>query len=143
MKYRLNSYIYTDISRLNFKKILLNLKIRRNVIVLIFKIVNMNILKNLKTCNIKRRELFLFTFLLSIMMEILYKSYSIVPLKHVTFLRILLFLNNRSIVKFCEWGVKGGRGQKLVIFCSRHKCMTPMLDICSHINTFKLTLTLL
>ena len=116
MKYRLNSHIYIDISRMNFKKILLNLRIRRNVIVLIFEIVNMNILRNLKTfhtCNIKRRELFLFTILLSIMMEILYKSYSTVPLKHVTFLRILLFLNNRSIVKFCEWGGEGWEGSKI------------------------------
>ena len=44
-------------------------------------------------------------------------------LKFVTCLRILLFLNNGSIVHFCGCG---GRGiKKLVIFCGRHKWMTP------------------
>ena len=48
-------------------------------------------------------------------------------LKFVTCLWILLFLNNRSIVHF--YGCWGGGGEvgvkKLVIFCGRHKSMTP------------------
>ena len=44
-------------------------------------------------------------------------------LKFVMCLQILLFLNNRSTV-ICADG--GGRGvKKLVIFCGRHKWMTP------------------
>ena len=44
-------------------------------------------------------------------------------LEFVSCLWILLFLNNRSIVQFCG---KWGRGiKKLVIFCGRHKWMTP------------------
>ena len=65
-----------------------------------------------------------------------------VVLKFVTCLWILLFLNNRSIVHFCEWwgwGVK-----KLVIFCGRHKWMTPyfmlkalfFLKICEFLSYF-------
>ena len=47
--------------------------------------------------------------------------------KFVTCLRILLFLNNRSIVHFADGG---GRGiKKLVIFCGRHKWMTPYMLI--------------
>ena len=42
-------------------------------------------------------------------------------LKFVTWLRILLFLNNRSI----EDG-GGRRVKKLVIFCGSHKWMTPL-----------------
>ena len=42
--------------------------------------------------------------------------------KFVACLWILLFLNNRSIVDFCEWW---GGSQKMVIFCGRHKWMTP------------------
>ena len=46
-------------------------------------------------------------------------------LKSVMCLPILLFLNNRSIDYFCGWW---GRGvKKLVIFCGRHKWMTPVL----------------
>ena len=43
-------------------------------------------------------------------------------------LRILLLLNNRPIVHFCgSWAVGGwvDSGEKLVIFCGRHKWMTP------------------
>ena len=40
-------------------------------------------------------------------------------LKFVMCLRILSFLNNRSIAHFCGWGVT-----KLVIFCGLHKYMT-------------------
>ena len=44
-------------------------------------------------------------------------------LKFVTCLRILLFLKIRYIVHFADGG---GRGvKKLVIFCGRHKWMTP------------------
>ena len=46
-------------------------------------------------------------------------------LKFVTCLRILLFLNNRSIVDFCGWRGYGGGVKKLVIFCGRHQWMTP------------------
>ena len=42
-----------------------------------------------------------------------------VVLKFVTCLQILLLLNKRSIVHFCEWKVI-----TLVIFCGCHKCMT-------------------
>ena len=44
-------------------------------------------------------------------------------LKFVTCLRILLFLNNRSVVHFCGWWGSGVK--KLAIFCGRHKWMTP------------------
>ena len=45
-------------------------------------------------------------------------------LKFVTCLRILLFLNNRSIVHFLR--KVGGEGvKKLVTFCGCRKCMTP------------------
>ena len=51
-------------------------------------------------------------------------------LKFVICLRILLFLNNRSIVQFCEWrglGWGGGAGgQKIGYFCGRHKWMNPL-----------------
>ena len=44
-------------------------------------------------------------------------------LKFVTCLWILFFLNNRSLFIFADGG---GRGvKKLVIFCGRHKWMTP------------------
>ena len=45
--------------------------------------------------------------------------------KFVTFLQILLFLNNGSIVHFFSWGVGAGRAQKLVIFCGCHNGMIP------------------
>ena len=45
-------------------------------------------------------------------------------LKFVRCLQILLFLNNKSIVQFCEWGMGMGV-KKLVIFCGRHNCMIP------------------
>ena len=45
-------------------------------------------------------------------------------LKFVSCLRILLFLNNISIVLFCKLGVGAGV-KKLVIFCGRHNCMIP------------------
>ena len=48
-------------------------------------------------------------------------------LKFVTCLRILLFLNNISIVHFCGcwwWGFK-----KLVIFCGSHKWTTLTLEV--------------
>ena len=42
-------------------------------------------------------------------------------LEFVTYLWILLILNNRSIAYFCEWGwIK-----KLVIFCGHHNYMIP------------------
>ena len=53
-------------------------------------------------------------------------------LKLITFLRILLFLNNRSIVYFCGWrGWRGWRvgGAKLVISCGRGKCMSPNIGL--------------
>ena len=43
-------------------------------------------------------------------------------LKFVTYLWILLFLNNRSIVPFC--GCQGSGITKLIIFCVRYKSMT-------------------
>ena len=48
----------------------------------------------------------------------------VVVLEFVTFLRILLFSNNRSIVHFADerWGFK-----KLVIFCGRHRYMIPKI----------------
>ena len=48
-------------------------------------------------------------------------------LKFVKCLRILLFLNNRSIVHFCGWWSKGAGVKNLVTFCGHHKWMTPML----------------
>ena len=53
-------------------------------------------------------------------------------LKLITFLRILLFLNNRSIVYFCRrggGGGGGGPGAKLVISCGRGKCMSPNIGL--------------
>ena len=43
-------------------------------------------------------------------------------LKFVACLQILLFLNNISIVHFCEWAL-GTWVKKLVIFCGHHNCM--------------------
>ena len=45
-------------------------------------------------------------------------------LKFIVCLWILLFLNNISIVHFCEWGVNMGL-KKLVTFCRRYNCMIP------------------
>ena len=44
-------------------------------------------------------------------------------LKFVAFLRILLFLNNWSIVHFCEWWVGAERSQNISHFCGRHNCV--------------------
>ena len=43
-------------------------------------------------------------------------------LQLVLSLQILLFLNNRSIVQFCGWGIGGAT--ELVILCGRGKYMT-------------------
>ena len=43
-------------------------------------------------------------------------------LKFVACLQILSFLNNISIVHFCEWSM-GAWVKKLVILCGRHNCM--------------------
>ena len=38
-------------------------------------------------------------------------------IKFVTYLHILIFLNNRSVILLCRWGWQGGEwSQKLVIF---------------------------
>ena len=46
-------------------------------------------------------------------------------LKFVTCLRILLILNNRSIVHFCEWGGLVG-GEKIDQLCGSYKWMDPL-----------------
>ena len=56
-------------------------------------------------------------------------------LKFVTCLWILLFLNNRSIVHFYGcWGGGEVGVKKLVIFCGRHKSMTPNKILLSKSN---------
>ena len=47
-----------------------------------------------------------------------------VVLKFVMCLRILLFLNNSTIVHFCRWGWVGG-SHNWSFFCGYHKCMAP------------------
>ena len=48
-----------------------------------------------------------------------------VVFQFVTCLRILYFLNNRSIVHFCGRGGLGeGESLNWLNFCGRHKCMT-------------------
>ena len=49
-------------------------------------------------------------------------------LKFITCLRIVLVLNNRSIVHFCRWcGVRRG-SKNWSLFCEHHKWMTPNLS---------------
>ena len=66
-------------------------------------------------------------------------------LKFVPYLSILLFLNNISIVLFCGWCVcvcvcvcvcKGEGVKKLVIFCARHKWMTPNNKLVNSYSNF-------
>ena len=41
--------------------------------------------------------------------------------KFVTCLRILLFLDNRSDIRFCGWWGSGVQGSKKKDFCGRHE----------------------